>query len=148
LAQACATLTEFLAVTGSDFLTVGPTSSGTVTVDVQPAPGDTVTIANPYASPPLAEVYVADTDFAIGVDVNATAANLNTALTASALVDSYALANVVNLTSKTTGPASLLPISTSNATAFLLSGSTLEGGPRAADWSRRGRGRRAVVQED
>jgi len=128
LAQACATITEFLTVTGSDFLYTGPKSTGTVTVAVQPAPGDTFTIVNPHASPPVAEVYTAGTDFAIGGTVDITATNLAGALAGSALVDAYALSGVVTMTSKTTGPGSMLPMASSDPASLVLSASTLEGG--------------------
>lgn len=136
MAERCATLAEFL-VQAPEFKSVGPVSTGTITVDVQPAPGDEITISNMFVAPPVVETLVADTDFAIGADVDETAANISTALNVglpSTLVDSGFLGNIVYLNSKTTGSCTLYGLTTDNAVAFILSSPTLEGGDAIVDF--------------
>ena len=58
MAAACATLEEFLAVTGSVFSESGSTSTGTITVNA-PNPGDSITLTKTNGRLPVAESWVA-----------------------------------------------------------------------------------------
>lgn len=124
---ACASLAEFLAI-APEFKTVGPQSSGSVTIAIQPAPGDVFTLVDSSGLLPVVESFEADLDFSIGVDEAATAANLAAAISTGALATSAAVAAVVTIVSAATGPVSLLGMTTSNPAAFVLSGPTLTGG--------------------
>ncbi len=128
MANSCATIGTFLAFTGGEFNTAGSLSAGTLTVAVQPSPGDTVTLATRYGVPIVTEVYVADTDFDIGVDEAATATNLAAAISLGALAVATAAAGVISVTSTSTGPIGALSTTTSNATAFVWGGAVLVGG--------------------
>ncbi len=127
MAKACATLAEFLAI-APEFKTVGPQSAGSVTVASQPAPGDTFTLADSSGLLPVVESFEAGVDFSIGVDEAATAANLAAAISLGALATSAALGATLTIVSASTGPVSLLGMTTSNPVALVLSGPTLTGG--------------------
>ena len=134
MAARCATLAEFL-TQAPEFGTVGPQSTGTVTIAVQPAPGDAFTLVDSASLLPVSETYVAGTDFVIGATVDDTAANLAAAITAGALAQAAAVANVVTVVSVSTGPVSLLGMTTSNAVAMVLSGPTLTGGDAVVEFA-------------
>jgi hypothetical protein len=127
MAARCATLSEFL-TQAPVFKTVGPQSSGAVTVAVNPAPGDVFTLTDTYSTPNVVETYTADTDFAIGATPADTAVNLAAAIEANPLASASAASGVVTIVSTGTGPASMLAMATDNPVAMVLSGATLSGG--------------------
>ena len=118
----------FLADTNGEFNTAGSLSSGSLTVAIQPAPGDTVTLATQYGVPIVTEVLVAGTDFAVGVDEAATALNLAAAMSAGALVDALSAGAVVTVVSKSTGPIGVLTTVASDAASIVWADATLLGG--------------------
>jgi hypothetical protein len=77
---------------------------------------------------PVAEVFEAGVDFAIGATEADTASNLAAAIALGALATSAAVGAVVTIVSVSTGPVSLLGMDTSNPAALVLSGATLTGG--------------------
>jgi hypothetical protein len=135
MAQRCATLSEFL-TQAPEFKTVGPVSTGTVTVAINPAPGDKLTIADTFTIPAILETFTAGTDYAIGATPETTAANLATALNnTSALVSAQAVGAAVTLVSKGTGSVSLYALGVDDPLSLILSGPTLEGGDAQASFA-------------
>lgn len=127
MAKACATMAEFLTI-APEFKTLGPQSSGSVTLVVQPTPGDVFTLTDSSGLIPVVESYEVGVEFALGADKEATAANLAAAISLGALATTGVSGAVVTVVSVSTGPVSLLGMTTSNPTSFLLSGATLTGG--------------------
>lgn len=125
--QRCATLNEFVDLV-PEFLTLGDASTGTLVVASQPAPGDSITLADPYAFPPVVETLIAGTDYAIGVDEAATAANIAAAMDAGSLVTASAIGATVYVASVKTGAAGNVGVSTTNPAALAWSGVALTGG--------------------
>lgn len=127
MAQRCATLAEFVDLV-PEFLTLGDASTATLVVAVQPAPGDTITLSDPYAFPPVVETLEAGVDYAIGATVEDTASNIATALAAGTLTTAQAQGSTVYVSSVKTGAAGGVVVSTSNSVALVWSGSALAGG--------------------
>ncbi len=131
MAMNCATLAEFL-TQAPDFKEVGPTSKSELAVQGVLA-GDSFTITDTQSFPPRVETWTAvagapaANQFEIGVDDDATAANIATALGASALVNAGAVGNLVFVQSVATGPCSLYTLASSSATLTWTT-ATLEGG--------------------
>jgi hypothetical protein len=111
MTQRCATLAEFL-VQAPEFLTFGEQSDGTLTVATQPSPGDFITLATRYGVPIVQEMYVADTDFDIGVDEATTATNISTALNGGVLAAAEVSGSVVSVLT-TSGPVGALALTSS-----------------------------------
>lgn len=111
-----------------ELLTLGPTSSGEVTISVNPAPGDTVEFRD-YLDARLVASFVADSDFAIGATAADTAANLATALAASGLFTAGANGATVYLSTVATGRSSeyvgAFPVGFSPVSLTLEGGSAL-----------------------
>jgi hypothetical protein len=128
VANACATLSEFLAQ-APEFKTVGPVSSGIATLVANLVAGDTFTVADTLGAPVVSQSYIADTDFAVGVDATATAGNLATAINSNplSLITAIAVGALVYLDSKATGACTLYALA-SNTANLTLSGATLTGG--------------------
>ena len=128
MANACATLSEFL-VQAPEFKTVGPVSSGIATLVANLVAGNTFTVTDTQGAPVVSESYIADTDFAVGVDEAATAANLATAINGNALslITAVAVGALVYLDSKATGACTLYALA-SNTASLTFSAATLEGG--------------------
>jgi len=124
--QRCATIDELL-TQAPEFLTAGSRSAGVLTFASNPAPGDSVTLSTQYGVPIVSETYVAGTDFPIGADAEETATNFATALATSALAIGTASAEVVSITSLSTGPISVLE-TTSSAASMVWTDPTLVGG--------------------
>jgi hypothetical protein len=127
MAKRCATLAEFVDLV-PEFLTLGDASTGTLVVASQPAPGDSITLTDPYAFPPVVETLIAGTDYAIGVDEAATAANIAAAMDGGSLVTASAIGATVYVASVKTGAAGAVGISTTNPAALQWSGVALTGG--------------------
>lgn len=119
MAKRCATLDEFLAQV-PEFRSFGPKSVGTIKVDTNPAPGDTLTISDPWVLPNVVETLEAGVDFAIGATPTDTASNIAAALALSALVDASSVGDTVTLVTKATGPVSVLDLTTSVPLVLIL----------------------------
>ena len=130
MAQRCATLAEFLAL-APEFLTAGTASAGSLVFVSQPSPGDSVTLATQYGIPLVTETYIADTDFDIGVNEAATAANFAAAVSLRSLALGTADAEIVTVVSQSTGPVSVL-LTTSSSVAMVWDDPTLLGGDTLA----------------
>ena len=130
MAKACATLSEFL-TQAPEFSTIGPVSTGTLEVAVQPIAGDTFTISTPPGVfPAVVETYEAGVDFAIGATRGDTAQNIVDALNAvSTLVDAGPQASAVfTMASKATGSLTLYTLTASDPASIVFATPTLEGG--------------------
>ena len=136
--SSCLTVAEFLQMTGVEFTTFGAASTGTVTVAGVPgAPGGTITIGGVVLTSVAGARTPGSDDFSLASGtVTGVAADIVAAIndsansftsTVTAAIQTAGLA-IVSLTSVATGYYSLLPIATSDATNFVLSHSTLEGG--------------------
>lgn len=113
---------------------------GTVTIDQQPADADSVTIGDGVAS----ETFefesgggVSDTEVMIGIDVDATAANLITAINASVTIavtaSPGASANIVDLRNDATGATGNVLISEIDSAGTAISFTGMEDGGIAGD---------------
>lgn len=107
--------------------TVGGQSFGTIALDVNPAPGETLTIEDPFSTPPVSHALEADTDFAIGASVADTATNLAAAL--PAILTGSASAGVVSVVSVGSGAETLYPWSSDFGTLTLADRLGPEFGP-------------------
>ncbi len=127
MAARCATLAEFLAQ-APDFRTVGPQSSATLTVAVQPIAGDSLKLTDTYSLPNTVETWEAGVDFAIGATTADTAANLAAAISTGTLATATATGSIITIVSVGTGPVSLYAMSVTDPVSMVLSSATLEGG--------------------
>jgi len=131
MSQACATIDEFVDLV-PEYLTLGDASTGTLTITVQPTPGDTITLTDPYAFPPIVETLAAGTDYAIGATTADTATNLLAALLAlpSLLISttSASAGSLVYLVSAKEGAAGAVQLAASNPAALTFDALTLTGG--------------------
>ena len=137
MSAACLTTTEFLTLTGTEFVSFGPASTGNITVASVGAPGDTLTLGGVVLTAVAGARTPGSDDFSLA---SATAAgvaqsiadaiadplnSLTAILTASLRTPGLA---IVDLVSVLTGPYSLLPIETDAALVYVLSDVTLTGG--------------------
>lgn len=124
--QRCSTLAEFLAG-APEFLTFGEASDALLTVLVQPSPGDSITMQTRFGVPIVTESLIADTNFDIGANEAATAANIASAINDGALAAaSSSGATVAILTGN--GPIGSLTLSSSNPAALSWSESPMTPG--------------------
>jgi hypothetical protein len=123
MAARCATIEEFLRA-APEFLNAGEQSDGTLTVLVNPSPGDTLTLATRFGVPIVTESYVGVAgapsagEFEIGVDAAATAANIATALNGGALAAASAAGTVVSILTAN-GPIGSLTLTSSDEASML-----------------------------
>lgn len=137
MAASCLTLAEFLSATGTEFQTFGGASTGTIEVASVGAPGDTIDIGGVTLTSVAGARTSGSDDFSLAsgttlgvaqsiVDALTDAANsFTTLVTASIQIPGVP---VVQLTSVSTGYYSTLPLVTSAAAVYVLSGATLTGG--------------------
>lgn len=133
----CLGVAQFLQQTGTDFSTFGVQSTGTIEVASVGAPGDTLTIGGVVLTAVAGARTSGSNDFSLAsgtalgvaqsiVEAITDAANGFTALVTAAI--QIPGVPTVMLTSVATGYYSTLPIATSDALVYVLSGSQLEGG--------------------
>lgn len=133
----CLTAVQFLTQTGTEFSTFGPASTGTISVDAVGSPGDTITIGGVVLTAVAGARTSGSNDFSLasgttlGVAEEIVAALTDPANGFAPLVTAAIQipgVPVVALTSVSTGYYSTLPLATSDAVSYVLSGTQLEGG--------------------
>lgn len=137
MANACITLEEFLALTGTEFRAFGAASTGTVDVVSVGAAAQTITIGEVVLTAVAGVRTPGSDDFSLAsgtalgvaqsiVDAISDGANSFVAIVKARLETPGV--SVVALESVTTGYDSQVPISTSTPLVYALSGTTLVGG--------------------
>jgi hypothetical protein len=135
----CADSSTFLALTGpTEFISVGPVSTGSVTWLSTGTAGDTITIGSATLTAVTGARAAGSLTWSVDGDETAEATSFLAALQDSALtsvVSATRSGTTVNMTTLATGAASEIALSSSNALVYDLSGSTFTGGSALLDFT-------------
>lgn len=142
MAASCLTVAEFLSATGTEFSTFGAASTGTIEISAVGSPGDTITIGGVDLTAVAGARSSGSNDFSLAsgtelgvaqsiVDALSDTANGFVSLVTAAV--QIPGVPIIQLTSVSTGYYSTLPLATSDAVSYVLSGDALTGGPDLLD---------------